>query len=69
MYCKVAGGGNSLDPAFLHLFICKSLGNNGVIKIKEQQKTKPDNVTILLLQPRGYSWTNQIADKVTKLQM
>ena len=41
----------------------------GAIKIKERRKTKPDNVAILLLQPRGYSWTNQIADTVTKLQM
>ena len=69
MYCRVAGGGIALiQLSYIYLF-CKSLGNNGVIKIKELQKGKPDNVAILLLQPRGCSWTNQIADTVTKFQM
>ena len=61
--------GNRLDLALLHLLLCKNLRRNGLIKIKEQKNTKPDNVTTLLLQPRDYLWTNQIADKVTKLQM
>ena len=69
MYCRVAGGGIALTQlSYIYLF-CKSLGNNEVIKIKELQKAKLNNVAILLRQPRGCSWTNQIADTVAKSQM